>query len=141
MQSMVVHKSRLERDKEAAVAAAARERGAAGARGGDVPGYMRATSAFASKTQAQARPCAAGPRARRRRGSAFRPVVLRRSRPGVCEVLVTLLREGQLVVTCWKRPAAYMRAPRNLTYCQPSYNTSTPATRCTLPRRSRASRR
>ncbi|KAK9832008.1 hypothetical protein WJX81_008108 [Elliptochloris bilobata] len=51
-ESMVVHKSRLEREKEAA-AAAAKERSAAGARSGSVPGYMRATSAFASKLQAK----------------------------------------------------------------------------------------
>jgi len=47
---MVVHKSRLERDKEAAAAAA---KGAGGH--GGVPGYMRATSAFASKRQAAVR--------------------------------------------------------------------------------------
>ena len=73
---MVVHKSRLERDKEAAVAAAARERGAAGARGG-VPGYMRATSAFASKTQAQACPCPVKALDCRRSGSAFPSGMLR----------------------------------------------------------------
>jgi hypothetical protein len=64
---MVVHKSRLERDKEAAAAAAK----GAGGRGG-VPGYMRATSAFASKRQAAVRrrpsACAAGCRPLRRGG-------------------------------------------------------------------------
>lgn len=52
-QSMVVHKSRLELEKEAAVAAA-KARSTAGK--GPVPSYMRATSAFASKLQPKARP-------------------------------------------------------------------------------------
>ena len=53
-QSMVVHKSRLELEKEAAVAAAKARSTAAGK--GPVPSYMRATSAFASKLQPKARP-------------------------------------------------------------------------------------
>lgn len=51
---MVVHKSRLELEKEAAVAAAKARSTAAGK--GPVPSYMRATSAFASKLQPKARP-------------------------------------------------------------------------------------